>query len=145
MICTDNYNNVIAIILDVLKKTFTGHEIPIGISNRHIHLSRRDLESLFGVGFTSVPQNGNSVWLPFSPVLSMRSNPVATIPNPAAMNIISAQGTHVTVHPSDFTLVGNNNFLRMDFPGLEPVPGITSIMTVVRISNSIPVWLSADL
>ena len=33
----------------------TGNEVPIGVSNRHIHLSHADVETLFGSGYTLTP------------------------------------------------------------------------------------------
>ena len=32
-----------------------GDEIPVGISNRHVHLSQSDVERLFGIGYQLTP------------------------------------------------------------------------------------------
>ena len=51
-----------AAIADIVKKVIsemgtsdTDNQIPVGISNRHIHLSREDLETLFGAGYELTP------------------------------------------------------------------------------------------
>ena len=42
-------------ILSEMNKKETAGEIPIGISNRHIHLSRADADALFGKGYELTP------------------------------------------------------------------------------------------
>ena len=43
---------VMKVILNVLKDAGLGSDmIPVGISNRHVHLSQCDLDTLFGVGY----------------------------------------------------------------------------------------------
>ena len=48
---TGSHDEILTAILDVLRSP-PEDRIPIGISNRHIHLSQGDLESLFGTGHT---------------------------------------------------------------------------------------------
>lgn len=47
-------------IADIVKKVISemddnGGEIPVGISNRHIHLTKEDMETLFGKGYELTP------------------------------------------------------------------------------------------
>lgn len=41
----------------ISEKKSENKQIPVGISNRHIHLCQQDIESLFGKGFNLVPKN----------------------------------------------------------------------------------------
>lgn len=54
----ENYEDLLKLLLEFAQKAQTKPEskadvsaIPVGISNRHIHLSQADLESLFGEGY----------------------------------------------------------------------------------------------
>lgn len=55
----DKYEVVMNLLLDALKNSSVGEaegkkDIPVGVSNRHIHLSKDDMESLFGAGYEMV-------------------------------------------------------------------------------------------
>ena len=54
----DNYENVLKLFLEAVQTTLKSSEtaedpstIPVGISNRHLHLSRADMDVLFGEGY----------------------------------------------------------------------------------------------
>ena len=51
--------DIAAIVKKVISEVETtntqGNEIPVGISNRHIHLNKEDLETLFGKGYELTP------------------------------------------------------------------------------------------
>ena len=53
-----NSNDIAAIVKKVIAEMDAGTPdagIPVGISNRHIHLSKQDLETLFGAGYELTP------------------------------------------------------------------------------------------
>lgn len=49
----DKYEAVIKLIMDAMKTESEPKEssIPVGVSNRHVHLSQEDLDALFGQGY----------------------------------------------------------------------------------------------
>lgn len=54
----DKYESVLKLLLEAFQETQTptqvkeeAGEIPVGVSNRHIHLSQADLDCLFGTGY----------------------------------------------------------------------------------------------
>lgn len=54
----DNYENVLKLFLEAVQTTLQSSEtaedpsaIPVGISNRHLHLSQADMDTLFGEGY----------------------------------------------------------------------------------------------
>lgn len=51
-ISTKDIENIVKkIVSEMTTETTKGNEIPVGISNRHIHLTKEDLETLFGAGY----------------------------------------------------------------------------------------------
>lgn len=49
----DQYEAVIKLLMEAVKAESGTHEfrIPVGVSNRHVHLSQEDLDTLFGQGY----------------------------------------------------------------------------------------------
>lgn len=56
-ITAEALKNIIRETLDRYVVNDTSFSIPVGVSNRHIHLSQEDLEVLFGKGYKLTPKN----------------------------------------------------------------------------------------
>ena len=51
----DFVSEIVGKVMEEYKKTASGDSVPVGVSNRHIHLSKEDLETLFGKGYELTP------------------------------------------------------------------------------------------
>ena len=54
------YEAVLRLLLEAVQtvndsRTKSTDEVPVGISNRHVHLSQADLDTLFGQGYKLTP------------------------------------------------------------------------------------------
>ncbi len=60
-----NYDSLLRLLLEAVEAISneqstaatnqTNNDIPVGISNRHLHLSQQDLETIFGIGYKLTP------------------------------------------------------------------------------------------
>lgn len=58
----DKYEAIMQLLLDTVKEATKNQnnncnngEVPVGVSNRHVHLSQQDLDALFGAGYQLTP------------------------------------------------------------------------------------------